>query len=141
MKIVTGAEITKVETTAKTVKITHGDGTESFEYLAIAAGRRADTDPLGLAEAGIETDERGFVKVDGMMKTSREGIYAIGDLVPGPALAHVASDEGVIAVEHAAGKTPMPSTTARSPPSPSATRRSPASGSPNRRQRTPATTW
>jgi dihydrolipoamide dehydrogenase len=106
VKIVTGAEITKVETTAKTVKITHGEGTESFEYLAIAAGRRADTDPLGLGDAGIETDERGFVKVDGMMRTSREGVYAIGDLVPGPALAHVASDEGVIAVEHAAGLTP-----------------------------------
>lgn len=106
VKIVTGAEITEVETTTKTVKITHGEGTESFEYLAIAAGRRADTDPLGLAEAGIETDDRGLVKVDGMMRTSREGVYAIGDLVPGPALAHVASDEGVIAVEHASGLTP-----------------------------------
>jgi dihydrolipoamide dehydrogenase len=49
-----------------------------------------------------------MVKVDGMMRTSREGVYAIGDLVPGPALAHVASDEGLIAVEHAAGGSPAP---------------------------------
>jgi dihydrolipoamide dehydrogenase len=106
VKIVTGAEITAVEPAAKSVKITYGDGTETFEYLAIAAGRRADTDPLGLKEAGIEVDDRGMVKVDGMMRTSRDGVYAIGDLVPGPALAHVASDEGVIAVEHAAGRSP-----------------------------------
>jgi dihydrolipoamide dehydrogenase len=58
---------------------------------------------LGLEEAGVETDERGVVKVDGALRTSLKGVYAIGDLVPGPALAHKASDEGVIAVEDAAG--------------------------------------
>jgi dihydrolipoamide dehydrogenase len=51
----------------------------------------------------VKLDERGLIAVDGAQRTSREGIYAIGDLVPGPALAHKASDEGIIAAEAAAG--------------------------------------
>ena len=69
----------------------------------IAAGRGADVEGLGLDEAGVEVDERGLIEVDGAMRTSRHGVYAIGDLVPGPALAHKASDEGVIAAEDIAG--------------------------------------
>ena len=69
----------------------------------IAAGRAPDVEGLGLDEAGIERDERGLIKVDGRLRTSREGVWAIGDMVPGPALAHKASDEGIIAVEDAAG--------------------------------------
>jgi len=68
------------------------------DYLVIAAGRGADVEALGLADAGVELEERGLVKVDGALRTSRPGVYAIGDLVAGPALAHKASDEGVIAV-------------------------------------------
>ena len=56
----------------------------------------------GLSLAGVELD-RGLIRVDGAMRTSRAGVYAIGDLVAGPALAHKASDEGIIAVEDAAG--------------------------------------
>jgi dihydrolipoamide dehydrogenase len=106
VNIVTGAEITAVDVGKSSVKVTHGDGAPTFEYLVIAAGRGADVEGLGLADAGVETDDLGLIAVDGMMRTSREGVYAIGDLVPGPALAHVASDEGVIAVEHAAGLSP-----------------------------------
>ena len=77
--------------------------TGEFDYLVIAAGRGPDVEGLGLAEAGIELDELGLVKVDGAMRTSLKGVYAIGDLVHGPALAHKASDEGIIAAEDAAG--------------------------------------
>ena len=73
------------------------------DYLVIAAGRGPDIDGLGLAEAGIALDDRGLIKVDGAMRTSLAGVFAIGDLVPGPALAHKASDEGIIAAEAAAG--------------------------------------
>jgi dihydrolipoamide dehydrogenase len=73
------------------------------DYLVIAAGRGADVEGLGLAEAGVELEERGLVQVNGAMRTSRSGVYAIGDLVAGPALAHKASDEGIIAVEDFAG--------------------------------------
>ena len=85
------------------VKIDVGGETHEVDLVCIAAGRGADVEGLGLDDAGIETDDRGLVKVDGAMRTSKEGVYAIGDLVPGPALAHKASDEGVIAVEDAAG--------------------------------------
>ena len=74
-----------------------------MDYLCIAAGRGADVEGLGLDEAGVKVGENGLIEVDGAMRTSLKGVYAIGDLVPGPALAHKASDEGVIAVEDAAG--------------------------------------
>ena len=69
----------------------------------IAAGRGPDVEALGLDAAGVKLAENGLIEVDGALRTSAEGVYAIGDLVPGPALAHKASDEGVIAVEDAAG--------------------------------------
>jgi len=78
------------------------------DYLVIAAGRGADVDGLGLAEAGVALNERGLVQVDGALRTSRAGVYAIGDLVPGPALAHKASDEGIIAAEDIAGRPTHP---------------------------------
>jgi dihydrolipoyl dehydrogenase len=75
----------------------------SFDWVVIAAGRGPDVQALGLDAAGIELTEQGLVKVDGALRTSKTKVYAIGDLVPGPALAHKASDEGIIAVEDAAG--------------------------------------
>ncbi len=80
-----------------------GAPSAEVDYLVIAAGRGADVEALGLAEAGVELDERGLVQVDGAMRTSRAGVYAIGDLVAGPALAHKASDEGIIAAEDSSG--------------------------------------
>jgi dihydrolipoamide dehydrogenase len=100
----TGDPITDVQGGKTSVTFTHGDdvGLE-VDYLVIAAGRGADVVGLGLDEAGVEFDERGLVRVDGALRTSRAGIYAIGDLVAGPALAHKASDEGIVAVEDSAG--------------------------------------
>lgn len=103
VEIVTSAQIEGAEASGKGVELTWGGDTRDFDYLCIAAGRGPDVEGLGLEEAGVETDERGLVKVDGALRTSLKGVYAIGDLVPGPALAHKASDEGVIAVEDAAG--------------------------------------
>jgi dihydrolipoamide dehydrogenase len=85
-----------------------GSPRAEVDYLVIAAGRGADIEALGLADAGVELDERGLVGVDGALRTSRPGVYAIGDLVAGPALAHKASDEGVIAVEDSAGRPTHP---------------------------------
>jgi dihydrolipoamide dehydrogenase len=73
------------------------------ERVLMAAGRKPNTENIGLDRAGVRV-ERGFVPVDEMMRTNVPGIYAIGDIVPGPALAHVASHEGVVAVETIAGK-------------------------------------
>ena len=103
MAIHTGTVVEGVESSEATVKFTFGADSAKVDYLCIAAGRGADVEGLGLDQAGVELDEQGLVKVDGALKTSKEGVYAIGDLVAGPALAHKASDEGIIAVEDAAG--------------------------------------
>ncbi len=103
VNIITGANVEKVDDSGDSVKIEVGGETHEVDLVCIAAGRGADVEGLGLEEAGVETDERGLIKVDGALKTSKEGVWAIGDLVPGPALAHKASDEGIIAVESAAG--------------------------------------
>ena len=108
VKIVTGAEIESVDAKKDGVTIKYQDGSEKFDYICIAAGRAADVEALGLDEAGIEMDDSGHIKVDELLRTTKEGVYAIGDIVPGPALAHKASDEGVVAIEHAAGVDPHP---------------------------------
>src|SRR2546423_1187043 len=105
---VTGANIEAAEAGDDSVTIRYGDGERSFDYVCIAAGRAPDYEGLGLEEAGVKTDEDGLVQVDGALRTSRHGVFAIGDIVPGPALAHKASDEGIIAVETAAGKDTHP---------------------------------
>jgi len=100
----TGEPIADVKESSSGVTFTHGaEAGLEVDCLVICAGRGADVTGLGLAEAGVELDERGLVKVDGALKTSRAGIYAIGDIVAGPALAHKASDEGIIAAEDSAG--------------------------------------
>jgi dihydrolipoamide dehydrogenase len=103
VRIETEAKVEGAETSDSGVRVTFNGETEEFDYLVIAAGRGPDVEGLGLEEADIERDERGLIKVDGRLRTSRPGVWAIGDMVPGPALAHKASDEGIIAVEDAAG--------------------------------------
>jgi dihydrolipoamide dehydrogenase len=104
----TSTAIENVQSTKTGVSFGLGEDTLSADWLVIAAGRGPDVAGLGLDVAGIALDDRGLVAVDGMQRTSREGVYAIGDLVAGPALAHKASDEGIIAVEAAAGLSPHP---------------------------------
>jgi len=108
VEIVTGAKIESAEAGGDAVKLKYGGEERSFDYLCIAAGRGPDFEGLGLDDSGVKTDDNGLVVVDGAMRTSREGVYAIGDIVPGPALAHKASDEGIIAVEDAAGEETHP---------------------------------
>ena len=99
----TSTPIGDVQPGQDSVSFAYGDQRGEVDYLVIAAGRGADVEGLGLAEAGVELGEHGLVRVDGAQRTSRAGVYAIGDLVHGPALAHKASDEGIIAAEDIAG--------------------------------------
>jgi dihydrolipoyl dehydrogenase len=103
VEILTGANIENAEATDDEVRLTYGGEEHAFEYLCIAAGRGPDVEGLGLEDAKVKTDDRGLIEVDERLHTSRDGVYAIGDVVRGPALAHKASDEGVIAAEDAAG--------------------------------------
>jgi dihydrolipoyl dehydrogenase len=79
----------------------------TVEKFLVAVGRRAYTDELGLENTRIEI-EKGYIKVDDHMRTAEPNVYAIGDVIPTPWLAHVASAEGILAVETIAGKNPRP---------------------------------
>jgi dihydrolipoyl dehydrogenase len=101
--ISTGTPVKDVEATEDSVRFGYGDSSAEVDYLCVAGGRAPDVEGLGLSEAGVELEENGKVKVDGYGRTSNPKVYAIGDLVHAKALAHKASDEGVVAAEHAAG--------------------------------------
>ena len=102
---VTGARTTRTGV-ALTVEPAKGGDVETLtaERVLVAIGRRPFTDDLGLEAAGIGTDDRGFIAVDGRFRTAAEGVYAIGDVIPGPMLAHKAEEEGVALAEMLAGQ-------------------------------------
>ena len=77
-----------------------GGETLACTRVLVAVGRRPNTQGMGLLEAGVEVDERGRVVVDEHLRTSADGVYAVGDVVAGPMLAHKAEEEGVAAAEH-----------------------------------------
>ncbi len=100
---VTGAEVVEGgEGRHVLVKVDDGDAVEADRVL-VAVGRMPATEGLGLEEAGVELGERGRVRVTSTFETSAPGIYAIGDLIDGPMLAHKAEDEGVALMEKLAG--------------------------------------
>ena len=108
IKVHTSTFVENVQSGDSSVTFTYGGESGEADYLVIAAGRGPDVEGLGLDEAGIKLTENGLIEVDGAQRTSMENVYAIGDLVPGPALAHKASDEGIIAAEDAAGQQTHP---------------------------------
>ena len=105
----TGAEVTKVDTSGDKVKTViktkKGEEEHEADIVLSAVGITPNLENLGLEDVGVEI-ENGRVKVDEFYQTSVEGVYAIGDIVPGQALAHVASAEGIICVEKIAGHHP-----------------------------------
>ena len=108
----TGTKAKSVDKKGKGVKVTveKADGAEetlSADMMLVAVGRAPNTEGIGLESVGVTT-ERGFVVVGDYYQTSVQGIYAIGDVTSSPLLAHVASKEGEIAVEHMAGHSPEP---------------------------------
>ena len=92
-----GVVVTFTDKTGKEQKV-QGD------KLLLAVGRGPLTKGIGLEEVGVKTDQRGYIVVNGMMQTNVPSVYSIGDCVPTPWLAHVASAEGILAVEHMAGR-------------------------------------
>jgi len=111
MEILVGASIqsVRVEGDQAWTEVKIQDKIQRYhtERVLMAAGRKPNTEGIGLEALGVAL-ERGFVRVSEMMETNVPGLYAIGDIVPGPALAHVASHEGVVAVEKIAGLHPHP---------------------------------
>jgi dihydrolipoamide dehydrogenase len=111
IKVFTSASFKSVANEDSLLRVTASvDGKDrefTAEKLLVAVGRRAYTDGLGLENLKVELD-RGYFKVDEYMRTTEPNVYAIGDVVPTPLLAHVASAEGILAVEMIAGKNPRP---------------------------------
>jgi dihydrolipoamide dehydrogenase len=103
IEISTGTPVQNVEAGESSVKFSYGDKSAEVDYLMIAGGRAPDVEGLGLQEAGVELEENGRIKVDEYQRTTNQKAFAIGDLVNGKALAHKASEEGVVAAEAAAG--------------------------------------
>lgn len=106
MKIMTSSEVTNVDTKGKgckvTVKTKKGEEQIECDIVLSAVGVTTNLENLGLEDVGVKTD-RGKVVVDDYYKTNVDGVYAIGDIVKGQALAHVASAEGIICVEKIKG--------------------------------------
>ncbi|MDX5324628.1 MAG: dihydrolipoyl dehydrogenase [Bacteroidota bacterium] len=106
IKIMTKAEVTKVDTSGKTCKVTvkssKGEQQLEADIVLSAVGVTANIENIGLEEVGIKTD-KGKISVNEYYQTNVPGYYAIGDVVPGQALAHVASAEGILCVEKIAG--------------------------------------
>jgi dihydrolipoamide dehydrogenase len=111
MNIHVNAEVTKVDTSGAgcvaTVKTATGEIKIEADIVLSAVGVTANLEGIGLEDVGVKTD-KGKVIVDDFYKTSVAGVYAIGDIVKGQALAHVASAEGIICVEKIAGHNPLP---------------------------------
>ncbi len=111
IKVKTGTEVTGFEHTEHGVKVFYkdkkGEGHVEAQLVLSAVGIQANIENIGLEETGIETENH-KIKVDAFYRTNVEGYYAIGDVIPGPALAHVASAEGITCVENIAGLNPEP---------------------------------
>jgi len=105
-----GAMVTATKANKKTVKVSYTfkgeEHTETFDKLIVAVGRRANTQDIASDEAGLILDEHGRVAVDAQLRTNIDGVYAIGDAVKGPMLAHKGSEEGVAVAEIIAGQKP-----------------------------------
>jgi dihydrolipoamide dehydrogenase len=102
-------KVTSVKKSGKKLKVTFEDKngkseTATFDKMLVSIGEKPNTDNLGLKEAGIEIDQKNFIKVNEFRQTNKKHIYAIGDVAGQPLLAHKASHEGRVAAEHISGE-------------------------------------
>lgn len=109
MDIHTGSFFQSAEVGSNGVKVTFKDKkgdlqTMEVDYVLSAVGRVPNSEDIGLDAAGVKTDDRGFVVVDAQLRTNVDGVYAIGDVAGNQLLAHKASHEGIVCVEHIVGE-------------------------------------
>ena len=106
-----GAMVTATKANKKSVNVTYTqkgeEHTETFDKLIVAVGRRANTKDIASDDAGLKLDDRGRVDVNDQCQTNIPGVYAVGDAVKGPMLAHKGSEEGVAVAEIIAGQKPQ----------------------------------
>jgi len=109
MKVHTGVSVAGAEPDGDSMVVRFGDGDEArADLVVLSVGRRPVTEGLDLEGTGVEIDERGFVTVDEYCRTGEDGVYAAGDVIATPQLAHVGFAEGILAVQHLLGEDPVP---------------------------------
>jgi dihydrolipoamide dehydrogenase len=112
IKVQTGVRIAALEPSGPDLVIRYegkaGEERLPVDQVVVSVGRRPRSEGIGLEDAGVKIDERGYVDVDGNMRTSADGVYAVGDVVPTPQLAHVAFSEGIVAIKTMLGEQPLP---------------------------------
>lgn len=108
----TGVNVSEGRITDAGVEVSYSDGTDTTtieaEVVVVSVGRTPRSGGIGLEGSGVAIDARGFVEVDGRMRTAVPGVYALGDLVATPALAHVAFAEAIVAIKDICGEEPEP---------------------------------
>jgi dihydrolipoamide dehydrogenase len=105
VNIFTGSKVESFKKSGKKFLCTISGGDKiTADKILISAGRKPNSAGIGLKEAGVEVDSKGYIKVDSHLKTNVDRIYAVGDVIGGFQLAHVASEEGKVAVENIIGK-------------------------------------
>jgi dihydrolipoamide dehydrogenase len=112
IKVQTGVRIAGLERGASDVAVRFegkaGEERLVVDQVVVSVGRRPRSVGIGLEDAGVKVDERGFIAVDGNLRTSAEGVYSVGDVVATPQLAHVAFAEGIVAIKTMLGEQPAP---------------------------------
>jgi dihydrolipoamide dehydrogenase len=112
IKVQTGVQIAGLDRAASELTVRfQGKGGEELlavDQVVVSVGRRPRSEGIGLEDAGVKVDERGFVAVDGNLRTTADGVYAVGDVVATPQLAHVAFSEGIVAIKTMLGEDPAP---------------------------------
>jgi len=108
IKVQTNVRVLGFDGSALRYALNDTEETLAVDAVVVSVGRRPRTENIGLDGAGVKVDERGFVVVDGNMQTSVDGVYAVGDIVATPQLAHVAYAEGIVTVKAVLGESPLP---------------------------------
>ncbi|NNG18227.1 dihydrolipoyl dehydrogenase [Naumannella sp. ID2617S] len=113
LKAIGGAKVGRLTDNGSSVTVPYEvkgkEQTLEVEQVLVAVGRRPLSEDQGFAEAGVQLDDRGFIEVDtATMRTTRDKVYAVGDVVNTPGLAHVAYAEAIVAVRHILGEDPVP---------------------------------
>jgi dihydrolipoamide dehydrogenase len=112
IKVQTGVHIAALEPSGSDLVLRYegkaGEDRLAVDQVVVSVGRRPRSENIGLEDAGVKIDERGYVSVDGNMRTSADGVYAVGDVVATPQLAHVAFSEGIVVIKTILGEQPQP---------------------------------
>jgi dihydrolipoyl dehydrogenase len=112
IKVQTGVQITGADRDGSGIRIRYdakgGEEVLPVDQVVVSVGRRPRAEGIGLEAAAVKVDERGFVSVDGNLRTSVDGVYAVGDVIATPQLAHVAFSEAIVAIKTMLGEAPVP---------------------------------